>query len=160
MASQGTPINQLPQQQEDDKQFVQNIINQMQTDNQEADQAYNQTQQQYQQQQFAVNQQQQHMQNQQMQQMQQQQEYQDEDVEYEETEEIVKPEVSNSLMDTLKMPLLFLALFVILSVPFIRQFASAQVNRFTDNESMVLYGGILLLGIVGGVIFFAANKFL
>ena len=157
MASQGTPINQLPQQQEDDKQFVQNIINQMQTDNQEADQAYNQTQQQYQQQQFAVNQQQQHMQNQQMQQQYQEQ---DEDVEYEETEEIVKPEVSNSMMDTLKMPLLFLALFVILSVPFIRQFASAQVNRFTDNESMVLYGGILLLGIVGGVIFFAANKFL
>ena len=158
MASQGTPINQLPQQQEDDKQFVQNIINQMQNDNQEAEQAYQQTQQQYQQQQFAVNQHQQHVQNQQQQQQQYQD--QDEDVEYEETEEIIKPEVSQSLVQSLKMPLIFVGLFVILSIPFVRQFACAQVNRFTGNESMVLYGGILLLGVVGGVIFFAANKFL
>ena len=155
MASQGTPINQLPQgnhSQDEDKQFVQNIINQMQNDSAEAEQAYSQTQQQYNQHQFAVN-------HQQMQRPEQYNEMEQE-VEYEETEEVVKPTMVQSVKAGLKMPLLFVVLFVLLNVPSIRHFAATQVNRFTGNDNLVLYGSLLLLGVLGAVIFFAVNKFL
>ncbi len=79
-----TPINALPKgnlTQEDDQQFIQNILNQMKGDSQESEQNYQQAQQKYNNQQFGHNPAEQHERNQEQLQAQYEQE---EQYEYEE----------------------------------------------------------------------------
>ena len=159
-----TPISALPNgpaSNQDDEKFIQNILNQMNDDNAESEQAYAQQQQQYQQQQFAVDAGQQHQQNQQ--QIEQQAQYEqmgdegyEQQYQYEEVPELTFTE---KVKQQVKMPVLFFVLYCILSMPFVRGFAMNQVARFTQSASKQLYGTTLLLGLLGGVIFFLVNKF-
>lgn len=159
-----TPIGALPRSSqgnnEDDSQFIQKILNQMNDDNAEADQAYQQTQQNYQQQQFAVNQEQQHQMNQQ--QMEQAQYENMQNQQYEEQyqyEELPEPTFSEKFKSAIKQPILFLVLYFILCVPFIRTLAISQVSRFTQNGNIQLYGSSFLLGLIGAVVFYLVNRF-
>jgi hypothetical protein len=154
-----TPINALPKgniPQEDDQQFIQNILNQMKGDNQESEQNYQQTQQKYNNQQFGVNPAEQHERNQEQIQGQYEQE---EQYEYE-TEEPVKQTLGDKLKRAIKGPLLFFILYVLLCFPFVRVFVANQIARFTENENFQLYGATILLGLVGGVIFYLVSTFL
>lgn len=161
-----TPIGSLPQQTqgkgEEDSQFIQKILNQMNDDNTEANQAYQQTQDNYQQQQFAVNQEQQHQMNQQ-QQMEQQAQYENmQNQQYEEQyqyEEAPEPTFSEKVKLAIRQPILFLVLYFVLCMPFVRTFVVNQVARFTQNGTIQLYGSTLLLGLVGGVVFYLVNRF-
>ena len=153
-----TPINALPKgniPQEDDQQFIQNILNQMKGDNQESEQNYQQTQQKYNNQQFGVNPAEQHERNQEQMQGQYEQEEQ-----YEYEEEPVKQTFSDKLKRAIKGPLLFFILYVLLCFPFVRVFVANQIARFTENENFHVYGATLLLGLVGGVIFYLVSTFL
>jgi preprotein translocase subunit SecF len=153
-----TPINALPKgnlTQEDDQQFIQNILNQMKGDSQESEQNYQQTQQKYNNQQFGHNPAEQHQMNQQQLQAQYEQE---EDYEYE--EEPVKQTFGDKLKHAIKGPLVFFVLYVLLCFPFIRVFVVNQIARFTENENFQLYGATLLLGLIGGVIFYLISTFL
>jgi len=153
-----TPINALPKgniPQEDDQQFIQNILNQMKGDNQESEQNYQQTQQKYNNQQFGHNPAEQHERNQEQIQGQYEQEEQ-----YEYEEEPVKHTVGDKLKRAIKGPLLFFILYILLCFPFVRVFVANQVARFTENENFQLYGATILLGLVGGVIFYLVSTFL
>ena len=153
-----TPINALPKgnlTQEDDQQFIQNILNQMKGDSQESEQNYQQAQQKYNNQQFGHSPAEQHETNQQQLQGQYEQE---EDYEYE--EEPVKQTLGDKLKRAIKGPLLFLVLYVLLCFPFVRVFVANQIARFTENENFQLYGATLLLGLIGGVIFYLISTFL
>ena len=159
-----TPISALPRgptSQKDDEQFIQNILNQMNDDNAESEQAYAQQQAQYQQQQFAVDAGKQHQQNQE--QLQQQAQYEQMGEEgYEQQyqyEEVPEPTFSEKVKENVKRPLLFFVLYVILSMPFVRTFAMNQVARFTQSAAKQLYGTTLLLGLLGGVVFYLVTKF-
>lgn len=153
-----TPINALPKgnlTQEDDQQFIQNILNQMKGDSQESEQNYQQAQQKYNSQQFGHSPAEQHAQNQEQLQAQYEQE---EDYEYE--EEPVKQTFGDKLKRAIKGPLLFFILYVLLCFPFVRVFVANQIARFTENENFQLYGATLLLGLIGGVIFYLISTFL
>lgn len=153
-----TPINALPKgnlTQEDDQQFIQNILNQMKGDSQESEQNYQQAQQKYNNQQFGHSPAEQHENNQQQLQGQYEQEEQ-----YEYEEESVKQTFGDKLKRAIKGPLLFLILYVLLCFPFVRVFVANQIARFTENENFQLYGATLLLGLIGGVIFYLISTFL
>ena len=153
-----TPINALPKgnlTQEDDQQFIQNILNQMKGDSLESEQNYQQAQQKYNNQQFGHKPADQHEMNQQQLQAQYEQE---EDYEYE--EEPVKQTFGDKLKRAIKGPLLFLVLYVLLCFPFVRVFVANQIARFTENENFQLYGATVLLGLIGGVLFYLFSTFL
>lgn len=159
-----TPLNALPrgpQGNENDTEFVKKIMNQMSTDNAESEQAYNQTQQNYQQQQFAVDQGKQHNINQQ--QLSQQVQYDNGggndqyDQQYED-----EPELSTGqkFKSAIKQPILFIVLYFILCLPFVRELMVNQVGRFTQSANIQIFGSTFLLGVVGGLIFYLVNKFI
>jgi hypothetical protein len=158
-----TPISALPRgtqgQGDEDQQFIQNILQQMNNDNQESEQAYQQTQQNYNNQQFAVNPGEQHAMNQKQIQEAQYEQMEDEDYEQYQYEE----EVPLTFMDKLKMeikgPIVFVILYFVLSIPFIRYFIADQLKRFTKSDNIQLYGSALICGLVGGIIFYFINKF-
>ena len=153
-----TPINALPKgnlTQEDDQQFIQNILNQMKGDSQESEQNYQQAQQKYNNQQFGHSPAEQHENNQQ----QLQGEYEQEE-QYEYEEEPVKKTFGDKLKRAIKGPLLFLVLYVLLCFPFVRVFVANQIARFTENENFQLYGATVLLGLIGGVVFYLVSSFL
>ena len=170
-----TPISQLPRgpQDDDDQQFIQNILKQMNNDNQESEQAYQEVQQNYNKQQFAVNHAEQHAINQKKimeqqaliaQQKAQQAQYEqmedDEYDQYEEEEEELPMTFVDKLKRDIKAPLVFLVLFFVLCLPQIRKVVFVQLGRFTQVESLKLYGSSFILGLVGAIIFYIINKFL
>ena len=159
-----TPISALPRgpsgQGEDDQQFIQNILSQMKDDSQESEQAYQQTQQNYTNQQFGHNPGEQHQRNQQ--QLAQAQYDQMDDSQYEQQyqyQEEPKLSFADKLKQAIKAPLLFLVLYVVLCVPFVRNAVVTQVARFTENAGYQAYGATFILGLVGAVIFYLINKF-
>ena len=157
-----TPLNALPrgpQGNENDGEFIKKIMSQMNADSSESEQAYAQTQQNYQQQQFAVDPAKQHAMNQQ-QLAQQQQQYQDDgqyDQQYEEEPELT---LGQKIKNALKPIGLFIVIFFILCLPFVREFMMNQVSRFTASESIQIYGGTLILGLIGGLVFYFVLRFI
>ncbi len=157
-----TPLNALPrgpQGNENDGEFIKKIMSQMNADSAESEQAYAQTQQNYQQQQFAVDPAKQHAMNQQ-QLAQQQQQYQDDgqyDQQYEEEPELT---MGQKIKNALKPIGLFIVIFFILCLPFVREFMMNQVSRFTTSESLQIYGGTLILGLIGGLVFYFVLRFI
>ena len=156
-----TPLNALPrgpQGNENDGEFIKKIMSQMNADSAESEQAYAQTQQNYQQQQFAVDPSKQHAMNQQ--QLAQQQQYQD-DGQYEQQYE-EEPELTTGqkIKNALKPIGLFIVIFFILCLPFVREFMINQVARFTASDSLQIYGGTLVLGIIGALVFYFVMKFI
>lgn len=157
-----TPLNALPrgpQGNENDGEFIKKIMSQMNADSAESEQAYTQTQQNYQQQQFAVDPAKQHAMNQQHLGNQQQQ-YQD-DAQYEQQYE-EEPELTmgQKIKNALKPIGLFIVIFFILCLPFVREFTMNQVSRFTASESIQIYGGTLILGLIGGLVFYFVLRFI
>ena len=157
-----TPLNALPrgpQGNENDGEFIKKIMSQMNSDNAESEQAYSQTQQNYQQQQFAVDPSKQHAMNQQ-QLAQQQPQYQDDgqyDQQYEEEPELT---TGQKIKNALKPIGLFIVIFFVLCLPFVREFMINQVARFTASESLQVYGGTFVLGLVGALVFYFVLKFI
>lgn len=157
-----TPLNALPrgpQGNENDGEFINKIMSQMNADNAESEQAYSQTQQNYQQQQFAVDPAKQHAMNQQ-QLAQQQQQYQDDgqyDQQYEEEPELT---TGQKIKNALKPIGLFIVIFFVLCLPFVREFMINQVARFTASDSLQVYGGTFVLGLLGGLVFYFVLKFI
>jgi hypothetical protein len=157
-----TPLNALPrgpQGNENDGEFINKIMSQMNADNAESEQAYSQTQQNYQQQQFAVDPSKQHAMNQQ-QLAQQQQQYQDDgqyDQQYEEEPELT---TGQKIKNALKPIGLFIVIFFVLCLPFVREFMINQVARFTASETLQIYGGTFVLGLVGALVFYFVLKFI
>jgi hypothetical protein len=157
-----TPLNALPrgpQGNENDGEFIKKIMSQMNADNAESEQAYAQTQQNYQQQQFAVDPSKQHSMNQQ-QLAQQQPQYQD-DGQYEQQYE-EEPELTTGqkIKNALKPIGLFIVIFFILCLPFVREFMINQVARFTASDSLQIYGGTFVLGLIGALVFYFVLKFI
>jgi hypothetical protein len=156
-----TPLNALPrgpQGNENDGEFIKKIMSQMNADKEESEQAYAQTQQNYQQQQFAVDPSKQHAMNQQ--QLAQQQQYQDEsqyEQQYEEEPELTTGE---KIKNALKPIGLFVVIFFVLCLPFVREFMINQVARFTARESLQIYGGTFVLGLIGALVFYFVLKFI
>ena len=157
-----TPLNALPrgpQGNENDGEFIKKIMSQMNADSAESEQAYSQTQQNYQQQQFAVDPSKQHAMNQQ-QLAQQQPQYQDDgqyDQQYEEEPELT---TGQKIKNALKPIGLFIVIFFVLCLPFVREFMINQVARFTASESLQVYGGTFVLGLVGALVFYFVLKFI
>jgi hypothetical protein len=157
-----TPLNALPrgpQGNENDGEFINKIMSQMNADNAESEQAYSQTQQNYQQQQFAVDPSKQHAMNQQ-QLAQQQQQYQDDgqyDQQYEEEPELT---TGQKIKNALKPIGLFIVIFFVLCLPFVREFMINQVARFTVSETLQVYGGTFVLGLIGALVFYFVLKFI
>ena len=163
--TRATPLNQLPQGNdsgEDDSQFVDKILKKMESDNNEVEQQYDNQQQAYNQQQFGLTPEQlgyqQHQQQQQQyypdeQQMQMQQQY---------MQQMQEPQLSfaDKVKASVKQPLIFLVLYVVLSAPPLRAIVQKQLERFTSKPFLQLWGSTLLLGLVGGVLFFVANRFI
>ena len=134
-------------------------MSQMNADSAESEQAYSQTQQNYQQQQFAVDPAKQHSINQQ-QLAQQQQQYQDDgqyDQQYEDEPELT---TGQKIKNALKPITLFIVIFFVLCLPFVREFMINQVARFTASESLQVYGGTFVLGLVGALVFYFVLKFI
>jgi len=163
-----TPISSLPRgpqgNNEDDQQFIQNILSQMSDDNTESEKAYNQTQQNYNRHQFAINQGEQHQRNQQAIQQQQEAQYEQMggDDQYEQGyqyQEEVPLSMTDKVKSVIKLPLLFLVLYFVLSLPFVRTFTVNQVARFTQNGNYQLFGSSFLVGLVGAIIFYLINRF-
>ena len=156
-----TPLNALPrgpQANENDGEFIKKIMSQMSADNAESEQAYSQTQQNYQQQQFAVDPSKQHAMNQQ--QLAQQQQYQENeqyDQQYEEEPELT---TGQKIKNALKPIGLFIIIFFILCLPFVREFMLNQVARFTASETLQIYGGTIILGLIGSLVFYFVLKFI
>jgi len=164
-----TPISALPKgpsgQADEDQQFIQNILKQMNDDNQESEQAYQQQQQAYNNQQFGHNVAEQHIANQkniqQAQQAQQGQYDQMADEQYEQDYQYEEPELSfvDKLKRDVKEPILFVVLYFVLCLPFVRTKAATLLSKVTQNANMQLYGSSLILGLVGAVIFYLVNRF-
>ena len=155
-----TPLNALPrgpQGNENDGEFIKKIMSQMSADNAESEQAYAQTQQNYQQQQFAVDPSKQHAMNQQQLAQQQYQETEQYEQQYEEELELT---TGQKIKNALKPIGLFIVIFFVLCLPFVREFMMNQVARFTASESLQIYGGTLALGVIGGLVFYFVLKFL
>jgi hypothetical protein len=155
-----TPLNALPrgpQGNENDGEFIKKIMSQMSADNAESEQAYSQTQQNYQQQQFAVDPSKQHAANQQQLAQQQYQENEQYEQQYEEEPELTTGQKIKRAL----MPIgLFIVIFFILCLPFVREFMINQVARFTASDSLQIYGGTLVLGIIGALVFYFVMKFI
>ena len=155
-----TPLNALPrgpQGNEHDGEFIKKIMSQMSADNAESDQAYTQTQQNYQQQQFAVDPSKQHAMNQQQLSQQQYQENEQYEQQYEEEPELTTGQKIKGAL----MPIgLFIAIFFILCLPFVREFMINQVARFTASDTLQIYGGTFVLGIIGALVFYFVLKFI
>ena len=153
-----TPISSLPKgqaPQEDEQQFIQNILNQMKGDNQESEQAYQQTQQNYNNQQFSVNPGEQHDRNQ------AQYNEQQEDDQYAYEEELpVKQSFTDKLKKSIKGPILFFIIYVVLCFPFARLFVADQIARFTESAHFQNYGTTFILGLIGAVIYYLVSTFL
>jgi len=158
-----TPLNALPrgpQGNENDGEFIKKIISQMNADSTESEQVYSQTQQNYQQQQFAVDPAKQHAMNQQQLVQQQQQQYQDDgqyDQQYEEEPELT---TGQKIKNALKPIGLFIVIFFVLCLPFVREFMINQVARFTASETLQVYGGTFVLGLIGALVFYFVLKFI
>jgi hypothetical protein len=156
-----TPLNALPrgpQGNENDGEFIKKIMSQMNADKEESEQAYSQTQQNYQQQQFAVDASKQHAMNQQ--QLAQQQQYQDDgqyEQQYEEDPELT---TGQKIKNALKPIGLFIVIFFVLCLPFVREFMINQVARFTASESLQIYGGSFVLGLIGALVFYFVLNFI
>jgi len=160
-----TPLNALPkgpQGNENDGEFIKKIMSQMNADNAESEQAYAQTQQNYQAQQFAVDPSKQHAMNQQqyVEQQQQQQQYQDDEQYEQQYEEELPLTTGQKIKNALKPIALFIVIFFVLCLPFVRNFVTNQVARFTANESFQIYGGTLILGLIGALVFYFVFKFI
>jgi len=165
-----TPISALPKQvqpnADEDQAFIQNILQKMNDDNKESQQAYQQTQDTYQQQQFAVNHEEIHKQNQKAikaKQAQQAQYEHFEDDAYEEQYQYQEEEpltFMEKVKRDIKTPILFIVLFFILCLPAVRKLVMNQIGRFSQNESLHIYGSTLALGIMGAIVFYVINKFL
>jgi hypothetical protein len=156
-----TPLNALPrgpQGNENDGEFIKKIMTQMNADKEESEQAYAQTQQNYQQQQFAVDPSKQNAMNQQL--VQQQQQYQDESQYEQQYEDEPELTTGDKIKNALKPIGLFIVIFFVLCLPFIREFMINQVARFTTSESLQIYGGTFILGLIGGLVFFFVQKFI
>jgi len=157
-----TPISALPRgpqgNGEDDQQFIKNILNQMNDDSQESEQAYAQQQQNYNKQQFGHNIAEQHQNNQENIRMQEQAQYEQMgDDQYDYQEEPLS--LADKIKQQIKAPLLFLVLFNILCLPFLREFLLTNLMKFTANKTLVNYGSTFILGLIGAVIFYAINRF-
>lgn len=159
-----TPLNALPrgpQANENDGEFIKKIMTQMNADKEESEQAYAQTQQNYQQQQFAVDPSKQNAMNQQqLAQQQQQQQYQDENQYEQQYEEEPELTTAQKIKNALKPIGLFIVIFFILCLPFVREFMINQVARFTSRESLQIYGGTFILGLIGALVYFFVLKFI
>lgn len=156
-----TPLNALPrgpQANENDGEFIKKIMSQMSADSAESEQAYSQTQQNYQQQQFAVDPSKQHAMNQQ--QLAQQQQYQENDQYEQQYEEEPELTTGQKIKNALKPIGLFIVIFFILCMPFVREFIMNQIARFTATESLQIYGGTLILGLIGALVFYFVLKFI
>lgn len=155
-----TPLNALPrgpQGNENDGEFIKKIMSQMSADSAESEQAYAQTQQNYQQQQFAVDPAKQHAVNQQQLAQQQYQDNEQYEQQYEEEPELT---TGQKIKSALKPIGLFIVIFFILCLPFVREFMLNQVARFTASESLQIYGGTFALGIIGALVFYFVLKFI
>ena len=155
-----TPLNALPrgpQGNENDGEFIKKIMSQMSADSAESEQAYAQTQQNYQQQQFAVDPAKQHAVNQQQLAQQQYQDNEQYEQQYEEEPELT---TGQKIKGALKPIGLFIIIFFILCLPFVREFMLNQVARFTASESLQIYGGTFALGIIGALVFYFVLKFI
>jgi hypothetical protein len=162
--ARSTPLNQLPQGNEnsdDDTQFVDKILQKMETDNNEVEQQYDNQQEAYNQQQFGLSPEQLGYQ----QQQQQQQYYPDEQQmqmqqQYMQQQQMPEPTLSfaDKVKSSVKQPLIFLVLYVVLSAPPLRALVQKQLERFTQKPFLQLWGSTLLLGLIGGVLFFVANQ--
>jgi hypothetical protein len=156
-----TPLNALPkgpQGNENDGEFIKKIMSQMNADNAESEQAYAQTQQNYQAQQFAVDPSKQHAMNQQ--QLVEQPQYQDDEQYEQQYEEEPQLTTGQKIKNALKPIALFIVIFFVLCLPFVRNFVTNQVARFTTNESFQIYGGTLILGLIGSLVFYFILKFI
>lgn len=156
-----TPLNALPrgpQANENDGEFIKKIMSQMSADSAESEQAYSQTQQNYQQQQFAVDPSKQHAMNQQ--QLAQQQQYQENDQYDQQYEEEPELTTGQKIKNALKPIGLFIVIFFVLCLPFVREFIMNQVSRFTASESLQIYGGTFILGLIGALVFYFVLKFI
>ena len=155
-----TPLNALPkgpQGNENDGEFIKKIMSQMNADNAESEQAYAQTQQNYQQQQFAVDPAKQHAMNQQQLAQQQYIENDQYDQQYEEEPELT---TGQKIKNALKPIGLFIVIFFVLCLPFVREFMINQVARFTASETLQVYGGTFVLGLIGALVFYFVLKFI
>jgi len=155
-----TPLNALPkgpQGNENDGEFIKKIMSQMNADSAESEQAYAQTQQNYQQQQFAVDPAKQHAMNQQQLAQQQYIENDQYDQQYEEEPELT---TGQKIKNALKPIGLFIVIFFVLCLPFVREFMINQVSRFTASESLQIYGGTFVLGLIGALVFYFVLKFI
>lgn len=155
-----TPLNALPkgpQGNENDGEFIKKIMSQMNADNAESEQAYAQTQQNYQQQQFAVDPSKQHAMNQQQLAQQQYIENDQYEQQYEEEPELT---TGQKIKNALKPIGLFIVIFFVLCLPFVREFMINQVSRFTASESLQIYGGTFVLGLIGALVFYFVLKFI
>jgi hypothetical protein len=159
-----TPLNALPkgpQGNENDGEFIKKIMSQMNADNAESEQAYSQTQQNYQAQQFAVDPSKQHAMNQQqLIQEQQQQQYQDESQYEQQYEEEPELTTGQKIKNALKPIGLFIIVFFVLNLPFLRNLITNQVARFTASETLQIYGGTIILGLIGSLVFYFVLKFI
>jgi hypothetical protein len=156
-----TPLNALPrgpQGNENDGEFIKKIMSQMSADSAESEQAYSQTQQNYQQQQFAVDPSKQHAMNQQ--QLVQQPQYQENEQYEQQYEEEPELTTGQKIKNALKPIGLFIVIFFVLCLPFVREFMINQVARFTVTESLQIYGGTFILGLIGALVFYFVLKFI
>ena len=55
---------------------------------------------------------------------------------------------------------LFIVIFFILCLPFVREFMINQVARFTVSDTLQIYGGTLVLGIIGALVFYFVLRFI
>lgn len=162
--TRSTPLNQLPQgneNSEDDTQFVDKILQKMETDNNEVDQQYDNQQEAYNQQQFGLSPEQLGYQ----QQQQQQQQYYPDEQQMQMQQQYMQQQMPEPTMtfgdkvkSSVKQPLIFLVLYVVLSAPPLRALVQKQLERFTQKPFLQLWGSTLLLGLIGGVLFFVANR--
>jgi hypothetical protein len=94
------------------------------------------------------------------QQITQQQQYQDDgqyDQQYEEEPELT---TGQKIKNALKPIGLFIVIFFVLCLPFVREFMINQVARFTASETLQIYGGTFVLGLVGALVFYFVLKFI
>ena len=174
-ASRSTPLNQLPQTNgsgsgsgsDDDSQFVDKILKKMETDNSEVDQQYDNQQNSYNDQQFGLTPQQLGYQQQQQQQQQymspeeqqQQQQMQEQYMNQNQFQEPTKS-LAEKVKEGIKQPIIFLVLYMVLSAPPVRKLIMTQLERFTTKPSLQLWGTTFFAAVIGGVLFYVANRFI
>jgi hypothetical protein len=164
--NKATPLNMLPNQSERDKndETVQNVIKgmeELEKNNGELQHQEQASNQQYQQQQFAVNPaqiaQQQNAQRQQQQQQNQNPEYEYEEEYYQETPELTLKE---KIVQTIKAPIIFIVVFLILSNDYIRTFILGFLGKWMKNVHMLSWADLGIRALLGAVLFYVVSKFL